>query len=234
MRKLAISLPETVGSENNLFEQTLPKSEAVEADCQDQTAQLQSTLQAHRLGINTGGENGILPSIQDGNIVTFVQDSPQTVQLEHQLQEFSGVDVDASEAAICKKFGLNPDKLRIELESLFSNISQIINILAPDFQNTEPSLSNLLKLICQIKQSLEQNTIHFGNKDFILFDYFLATNEEIIFEVQNNKIVIFNGTKFTVEAFGSKNLNFRFMTFLPQEWELKKHTPKDSSILVGK
>ena len=116
---------------------------------------------------------------------------------------------------------MNPEKLRLELKSLFSNIIQIINILAPSFQNTEPSLSNLLKLICKIRQSLEQNTIHFGNKDLILFDYFLAINEEITFDIQSNQIIIFNGQKITVEAFGSKKLNFRFMSFLPQELELK-------------
>ena len=60
--------------------------------------------------------------------------------------------------------------------------------MAPDFQNTEPSLEN-----CKIKQSLENNTIHFGNKTLILFDYLLATNEQIIFEVQFNRIVSFNG-----------------------------------------
>ena len=117
----------------------------------------------------------------------------------------------ASEAAICTKYRLDPIKLRKELEDLFCNISQIINILAPNFQNEEPSLENLLKLICRIKQSLEDNTIHFGNKKLILFEYFLSTNDQIKFEIQFNRIVISNGEKFTLEAFESKDLNFRFM-----------------------
>ena len=53
-----------------------------------------------------------------------------------------GVDITASEAAICKKFNLDPKKLRGELEDLFNNINQIINVLAPNVQNTEPSLEN--------------------------------------------------------------------------------------------
>ena len=100
------------------------------------------------------------------------------------------------------------------MEDLFNNISQIINVLAPNFQNSEPSLENLLKLICRIKQSLEDNSIHFGNKTLILFYYFLATNEQIKFEIQFNRIVIYNEEKFTVEAFESKSLTFRFMSFL--------------------
>ena len=80
---------------------------------------------------------------------------------------------------------------------------------------------------------MENNTIHFGNKTLILFDYFLSTNDQIKFEIQFNRIVISNGEKFTLEAFESKDLNFRFMSFLPQIWELKQYTNKDSSILKG-
>ena len=71
-------LPKTVGADSNLFEQTLPSSEAIETDGQGQTAQLQSAL-AHRLGINTGGEDGILPSSPDGDMETSVQDTQSAI-----------------------------------------------------------------------------------------------------------------------------------------------------------
>ena len=199
--KIGHMLPETVGSTNSLFEQSLPISGAAEAeslaDCQEQQVQMQVNvaqihsddqaqsldMYAQSLDMGTGGANNILTSSQDGTIITSVQNSfvpdnsvqdssvpgnsvrassvldnsvqeqsvtnsSRAVQLGNQIQDISGVDIAASEAAICKQFGLDPTKLRGELEDLFTNISQIINILAPNFQNTEPSLENLLKLIC--------------------------------------------------------------------------------------
>ena len=90
-------LPKTVGSENNLFEQSLPNSGAAEAEsqadcpdinsyCQDEcqeqqaqihvnVAQIHSDHQAQSLDMGTGGENNIVTSSQDGTIITSVQDS---------------------------------------------------------------------------------------------------------------------------------------------------------------
>ena len=36
-----------------------------------------------------------------------------------------------SEEAICKEYNLDPNKIRVDLEHLFNNISDIVNILAP-------------------------------------------------------------------------------------------------------
>ena len=94
---------------------------------------------------------------------------------------------------------------------MFSNLSQIIGVLAPGFKNIDPSLENLLKLVCRIKRSMETNSIHFADKTLIFFDYFLSANNQIKFEIQNNKILISNEEKFMLGPFESRDLNFRFI-----------------------
>ena len=56
-----------------------------------------------------------------------------------------------SEEDICKEYNLEPNKIRDDLENLFNNISDIVNIMAPNFKKVKPSLSNVLRLITTIK-----------------------------------------------------------------------------------
>lgn len=46
-------------------------------------------------------------------------------------------------------------------------------------------------------------------------------------------ITISNEEKFVLEPFESRDLDFRFMAFLPQIWELKQFVNTESSILKG-
>ena len=96
--------------------------------------------------------------------------------------------------------------------------------------NIYPSLENLLKLVCRIKRSLETNSIDFADKTLIFFDYFLSSNNQKKFEVHYNMITISNEEKFVLEPFESRDLDFRFMAFLPQIWELKQFVNTESSI----
>ena len=88
-----------------------------------------------------------------------------------------------SEENICKKYNLDPTKIKVDLEHLFSNITDVVNILAPNFKNLEPSLSNLLFLITKIKDSFDKNTISLENKNLMMFEYFLALTNQITFKI---------------------------------------------------
>ena len=162
-----------------------------------------------------------------------VQDS-QAVPDSHSVSDSQLVDVSLTESgteAICTKFGLDPKKLQVELKEVFSNLSQLIKILAPGFTNIYPSLDNLLKLVCRISKALETNSIDFAGKTLVFFDYYISANDQINFELHYNRITISNKEPFVLEPFESKNLDFQFMAYLPQIWELKQYICTDSSIL---
>ena len=119
----------------------------------------------------------------------------------------SGDILKLSEEEICKQYKLDPVKIKTDLEHLFSNLSDVVNILAPDFYNKEPSLSNLLFLICRIKDSFDKNTITFGNKSLMMFDYFLAVTDQSNFDMQSDKIVISVEKNVIVEPFGNLKID---------------------------
>ena len=121
-------------------------------------------------------------------------------------------------------------KLQVELKDVFSNLSQLIKVLAPGITNIYPSLDNLLKLVCRIKKALETNSIYFAGKTLVFFDYFSSANNQIEFELHYNRITISNKENFVLEPFESKDLDFKFMAYLPQIWELKQYVCTDSSI----
>ena len=74
--KVGHILPETVGADNDIFEQ-IPVTEAVGTDGQGQQAQLETSKQAHILGLeNTSMEGENLPTSPDRELQTSVQDTP--------------------------------------------------------------------------------------------------------------------------------------------------------------
>ena len=115
---------------------------------------------------------------------TILQSSAHTLPVpdSQSVPDSQLVDVSGTESgteAICTKFGLDPMKLQVELKEVFSNLSQLIKILAPGFTNIYPSLDNLLKLVCRIKKTLETNSIYFAGKTLVFFDYFSSANNQI-------------------------------------------------------
>ena len=164
-----------------------------------------------------------------------VQDS-QRVPDGPSISEGQLVDTSLMESgteAISTKFGLDPKKLQEELKEVFQNLSQLIKMLAPGFTNIYPSLDNLLKLVCRIKKALETNSINFAGKTLVFFDYYISANDKINFELHYNRITIANKVAFVLEPFESKELDFQFIAYLPQIWELKQFICADSSILQG-
>ena len=161
----------------------------------------QPTLSKDQSVTETRGQHGpatTLHPVQDQQEYSDSQSVTGGMPLDTSL-------IEAGTVAICKKFELNPEKLENELRDVFQNLSPLIKLLAPGFQNIFPSLDNLLKLALQVKKALENNSINFVGKTFIFFYYYILANNKITFELQGNRNTIVNAEAFVIEPFEQKN-----------------------------
>ena len=111
-------LPHTYGEE--IFE-TLPDSE----DEQARKAQLE--LVEHPQEVENVARHS--------NTGTDIQ-VQQIMRGSENASDQSAEILNMSEEDICKEFNLEPNVIRDDLENLFNNISDVVNILAPNFKKS--------------------------------------------------------------------------------------------------
>ena len=141
--------------------------------------------------------------------------------------------VGLSAEQICENFNLNPEIVQQEVINLFQNISSILKMIAPNFEQLEPSLENLLALLSRIKQSFSDNSVILNDKCLIQFEYYLSESDCVNISLDNDSIIIKSAKEMIIPPFQSRNVEFSFLAFLPHLLKVVRHTDTNSSILLG-
>ena len=141
--------------------------------------------------------------------------------------------VGLSAEQICENFNLNPEIVQQEVINLFQNISSILKMIAPNFEQLEPSLENLLALLSRIKQSFSDNSVILNDKCLIQFEYYLSESDCVNISLDNDRIIIKAAKEMSILPFQSINVSFSFLEFLPHLLEVVQHADINSSILQG-
>ena len=74
-------------------------------------------------------------------------------------------------------------------------------MIAPGFDNLDPTLDNLLSLLCRIIKSFDENSIILNNKSIIMFEYYLNEGNCINIKLQCDRIVIISAKEITIQPF---------------------------------